>query len=420
MDLSRILYYLTLFIIFAVVLWQLVYFSFDAQSIRSRHVALRDKFKDDNIQALLNGSAINNIPTLRIAKTGNNDVDNANRCANGPVQVSQAVDFATTSYCQNFCASSRAKAFAIDEAQTGDSEENVLYGNKMLNVGSYCTLGPRPECNLKKSLAVLTLNSITCRSKFPNIIGGPLGNNVVACNNSKIYDPKNKLWDYVQNEEFDPLRTRMTSEDETYLENGVRKFRFRCKFDGYDERGNKYQANPTNRFHPIENYCAKKIYRAHPNVRTEFVMRSTDNTSYKMDRMPESLGAYPSQRDLALTEPYDYSCECGDKTVTRVQNMIPGDKHSQCASVAFIDKKLTKNKYRKTVVYDCFNLYSSLADVTKFFPCSEENFLREGNQFDSIELDYTYAEDDPIEHPLYDKFSTDGLEHTSEGFRIEI
>lgn len=376
-------------------LWQMVYFTFDSKSISSRHKELSEKLKENNLQSLLNGSSINNIPTLRIASTGIDDIDNANKCAGGPVQVSQSLDFASTAYCQKYCLNNRAKSFTIDSSSSSTGEEeNVIYGGKILNVGSYCTIGPRPECNLKKTYAIMTLNSVTCRSKFPNIIGGPLGNNIIACNDSKIYDPKNKLWDYVENEEFDPLRTRLRDENETYVENDTIKYRFRCKFDGYDERGNKYLANPVNRFHPIENWCAKKIYRAHPNVQTKFHLR--DNNL-----------------------PFDYSCECGDKTITRVQNIIPNDKRSQCASVAFTDKKLAKNKYRKTIVYDCFNLYSKFADVGRMFPCSEENYLREGNQFDSIELDYTYEEDEPIEHPLYDKFEN-GLEKTSKGFKIEI
>lgn len=391
MILLRMIYYITLFIIFAIIVWQVVYFSFDSKSIEARHKELREKLKDSNLQSLLNGSSINNIPILRIANTGNNEVDNANKCSGGPIQVSQSIDFASTAYCQKFCANKEAKSFTIGSSSADNEEENVIYGGKILNVGSYCTIGPRPECNLKKTYAIMTLNTITCRSKYPNIIGGPLGNKIIACNDSKIYDPKNKLWDWVENEEFDPLRTRMLAENETYVENGVTKFRFRCKFDGYDERGNKYIENPANRFHPMENWCAKKIYRAHPDVETKFYFRNST--------------------------PFDYSCECGDRT--GVQNIIPNDRRSQCASAAFSDKRLAKNKFRKTIIYDCFNLYSKPADVGRMFPCSEENYLRQGNQFDTIELEYTYMEDDPIEHPLYDKFEK-GLERTSEGFKIEI
>lgn len=338
-------------------MYVLLYYSFDSD-IPKRNEALAVKLADDKINALLNGSGINNIPNLNIITT-NAAVNKANACGKGPVHIGST---GTDQDCIRTCVNSSASVINVAEGET------YIYESAVLQPGANCIIGARPQCNMKTSLAMMTVNSVVCRSRFPDIIGGPLGTNVVACNNKQITDPQNYLWDYKYNKKFDPLSTNILDVDEQ-LNDGT--FRFRCKFGGYDVRKNQYIEHPHNRFHPYRNYCASEIYAAHPNVRT---IIHSDGT---------------------------YECDCGTFQDTRVKNINPKDKTSLCSNVSISVEDEVKQRKILKVPYKCFTLFSTLEDVGKSLPCPNDQFTRDGSQYSEISIPFTTDMNAIIEHPQY-------------------
>jgi hypothetical protein len=356
---------LTLIIIF--ILYSFLFYKYN-ENIIPDNEKLAQKFQYGPLQSLLNGSGINNIPTLNLIST-NVGVNTANNCGKGPVATGTAS--ITDSECVRICANSTAKALLVHE------EEQYFYESSSLNAGAYCIIGARPECDTRTTIVLMTINSVVCRSKFPRIVGGTLGTQVVACNNRTINDHNNILWDYKYNERFDPVTTTILDEDEM-LPDGT--YRYRCKFGGMDDRGNNFQEHPFDRFHPISNYCASLIYRAHPDVKTKFI----NNVS-------------------------NFECDCGNYEETRVRNIISRDKTSLCSPYSF--EVRTENDIDTiTIPYPCFTMFSPITDVGKYFPCPADKFTREGVQMNTVSIRYTGIEETLLEHPLYRSFSSKGAE----------
>lgn len=350
---------LVLCILVVYCVYLMIFYAFNGDDIKRDTELWIEKLQDDKLQTLLNGSGINNIPNLNIIST-NTQVTTANDCQNAPVYIGAR---GNKNDCVLTCLNSSANVINVGE------DETYIYDSIILHRGAYCIIGPRPRCNMKTTYALMTVNSVVCRSRYPQIIGGDLGTEVVACNNRLISDPRNILWDYANNERFSPYSTQFTDPDER-LSDG--SYRFACKFDGLDSRQNKYIAHPQNRFHPIQNYCAALVYRAHPDIQTTFDL---DKQTFK--------------------------CDCGQFEETRVQNIDPGNDQSQCSQLVVLDRPIVRNKRELTVPYKCFTLYSPLSDVGRYLPCPNEQFTREGDQMATVTIPYTFKLEDVIEHPQY-------------------
>lgn len=333
-----------------------LYYAFN-KNIATQNDELAAKLSNGKLEALLNGSGINNIPNLNIVST-NAAVSTANACGKGPVYLGNS---GTNQDCIRTCANSSASVINVAAGET------YIYESAVLQPGASCIIGPRPQCNMKTSYAMMTVNSIVCRSKYPDLVGGPLGTTVVACNNRQITDPQNYLWDYRYNKKFDPLTTDITDANEV-LNDG--SYRFQCKFHGYDVRQNQYVEHPNNRFQPFRNYCASEIYAAHPNVKTVV------------------YGA-------------DYRCDCGAYESTRVQNIDPSDPSSLCSNYSSSETIDDKQRRQLNVPYKCFTLFSPLDDVGKYLPCPSEQFTREGSQFGLLTVPFSTNPNQVIEHPMY-------------------
>lgn len=347
------------------ILYTLLYYSFN-KNIARENEELAQKLVDGPLQSLLNGSGINNIPQLNLISS-NLAVTKANNYGKGPVYIGRS---GTTEDCIKTCANSSASVINVNEGEIYTYESNILHS------GAHCIIGPRPECNMKTTNALMTVNSITCRSKFPNIIGGPIGNTILACNNKLIHDPQNFLWDYKTNTKFDPWTTDILDEDEL-LPDGT--LRFRCKFLGLDNRENPYTQHPFNRFHPITNYCAGLIYRAHPSVQT------------------------------VVIDEESFICSCGNEQETRVKHIYPDDLTSQCASVSLTNTVEVKERRMLELPYKCFTIFSLIEDVGSSFPCPNEQFTRKGNQIALAHIPFSTRESALFEHPIYSELSDSGV-----------
>lgn len=340
-----------------------MHYKLDKKTI-SEDEALADKFGNSKMNALLNGSGINNIPNLNIITT-NSDIELANKCGDGPLKV----DYTSIndSQCQKICLTSNASALMVNEG------ENIAYNNAELSAGAYCLLGDKPECDLQTTYAVMTLNSVVCYPKYPELFGGTDGRKIVACNDSSIYDSKNYLYDgLTQSRVYNTSGIIMTSDGaDEKLPDGT--YRFTCKFEGEDPRGNRYLQHPLNRFHPIKNRCAELIYRSHPDVKSVF------------------------EEDGTIT------CDCGDIKETRVSNINPNDKTSQCSSIQSTSKVLNKSKLQVTIPYPCFTLYSPISHIGTMLPCPTDQFTRQGNLIGEITL---VASTDPTAAIMHGEYNS--------------
>lgn len=351
-------------ILLAISLFILLFYKFKSELIPNIEI-MADKYKDGPLSTLLNGSGINNIPSLVISST-NKEVEDANRCAQGPIYFGET---ATIDDCVKKCMSSKAHNLIV-------ADNNTFYQNLQLKPGAYCTMGPRPECNTNTTRAMLTINSVTCVSKYPSMFGGELGNLIVACNNSQYKHPKNILWDFLENEIVNPYTTLITEEDEIL---GDGNYRFRCKYDGVDQNANKYIEHPINRFHPIRDYCKQYLYAAHPDVKMEY--HTAEGKKY-------------------------IECNCGDFEDTRVKNIDPLDKSSPCSS--HIKTKTTTEHLDTTFVkasipYECFTINSPITDITKKFPCPIDKFTINTSTMDNFDLEYFNYKKKDITFESFDK-----------------
>lgn len=376
-----IVFTIVLFICFAVLLYNALFYHLDEKRVKEDDATLKHQLAESDAFAnLLNTNGINNIPGINLITT-NLNVARAADCANSPINIGVT---GSVSDCIRLCSNSNTKLLHVTEF------DEIYYNSNRLQPGNNCVLGERPACNMQTTIALMTVNSIVCKPKFPNVVAGPLGTTIMACNNRIINDPENVLWDYKFNKKFDPLSTTIQSENELLQDNN---YRFRCKFNGRDDRHNTYQQHPYNRFHPIKNYCANLIYSAHPDVKTIYNVESNSLV-----------------------------CECGDKTHTRVENLIPNDKSSQCSDKIHTTRNIAKEKRELTMVHRCFTLYSPLSDVGRYLPCSDtKQFTNQGSQTETIKIEYMLATDEEecvIEHPQYAKMPDKGTVAVRRGMEV--
>lgn len=363
--------YLVLIIFITILFYVLFFFRYDLKKIKSDYYNLKSKLKNNKLTLLLNGSSINNIPKINLIQA-NSSIAITNNCQNGPLFIgSDDMNF-THLDCVRTCMNDKAKLLKISK------NEVITFNNVVLDVGNYCNVNEQPACNLKTSIALMTMDSIVCSPKYPELYGGDLGNTVVACNNLLINDSRNILWDFKYDRYADPWITELTHPHEK-LPN--EQFRFRCKYLGKDNRQNFFIPHPFNRFHPIKNYCADLIYNAPSTILTVF--DADDPTSYK--------------------------CDCGNFSETRSKNIYPHDASSQCANKSFEIKNIIKRKNKMILPYKCFNIHSPMQDITQFPPCPTEQFLQGNSQIASVELEFTESSSDLIESPMYERFSDKGI-----------
>lgn len=367
----NILFTVIVFICFAVLLYNALFYNLNFEKIEANDAKLKNQLESsDEFTNIINTNGINNIPSINLITT-NLNVARAANCNTSPINIGIT---GSVTDCIRLCANSNTKLLYVSEF------DEIYYGSNRLQPGNNCILGEKPQCNTQTTIILMTINSIVCKPKFPRIIAGPLGTTVIACNNRLINDPENVLWDYKYNVRFDPFTTTIQSEDELLQDNN---YRFRCKFNGRDERNNKYQEHPYDRLHPTKNYCASFIYSAHPNVKT----------------------IYDIKADSLI-------CDCGNVTETRVQHLIPDDKSSICSDKINTHKLVVKNKQEITLTTRCFTLFSLLSDVGRYLPCSDTNqFTKQGSQTETIKVEYSKLYRDNgfvIEHPIYDKLPKNG------------
>lgn len=82
----------------------------------------------------------------------------------------------------------------IDRCGHEDYEYRYINPNEKLVIhkrelyGAYCLPKAATQCNLNTSLAVIGLDGYKCISKFPTLLGGASGNEIIGCDSGQLID----------------------------------------------------------------------------------------------------------------------------------------------------------------------------------------------------------------------------------------
>lgn len=100
--------------------------------------------------------------------------DSTERCENGFYIGSKEM---TNVDCVSTCNATSSKQFSYKYI----TKNNVVINNQYLRKGGWCLPTSLARCNLNISTAVKSLGHYECVSKFPKLLGGPYGNDIVGC-----------------------------------------------------------------------------------------------------------------------------------------------------------------------------------------------------------------------------------------------
>lgn len=336
MQITFIVVLIMTILLIAATVYTMAIFNYDFTSTLDYINKMNLMLQNKNLANLLNANSIGNLPVINI-QTNNSEIQRMNDCANGPVFMGAVSD---EFVCKRICGG----AGKLLNVAYGDE---VFFNGQKLSEGAWCTVN-RPNCNLNTTFARATVNNVSCQTKYPFIFGGETGNRLIACNNIQHFSVNNILWDNLNNERVTSM-TKLTHEDEK-LPDG--SYRFTCKF-GDDENKNKFIENPSNRFHPVVNYCTKDIYDASPNIKLT----------------PEG------------------NCDCGNYQDTRVQNKIMNDPTSTCTACY---DRYNETTNRLTIGTNCVTVNSKYTQLQRDTVCKPSKFINIGNLCELIELDVKY------------------------------
>ena len=326
-------------IILIVFILQFVVLKVDPVEYTKYLLDLKTSTANEPLMQLNNANTITNLPNV-VLQTGDENLSQLTDCK-GKLKYLGEVNSDNLETYRDAC---KLSCGGSGELLIIEKENDYIFDNVYVKPGVYCTIKPTP-CNFNTGYAVATVNSVTCKSKYPRMFGGTNATDIVACNDEKYPSTGSVLWDYLNNEMVDPYNILMTDEEET-LPDG--SYRFRCKFNE-SVMENPYIAHPLDRFHPIEDVCNYSIYRA-----------------------PYSVYAKVDEKG--------WSCDCGIFEETRVSHLDKNDIKSTCTS-CFFDKKETKY----TMPYLCYRETASYTFAQKTSPCIE--YLGKGNFCNTLELE---------------------------------
>lgn len=252
--------------------------------------------------------------------------------------------------------------------QIEHENEEWIYGSTKLGIGAWCVVHP-PDCNLKTSYVVRTVNAVKCQSKFPHLFGGVTGDLIVACNDYERQSANSQLWDMAENVQITGANVRnlsIRSEDEL-LPDGSR--RFVCKF-GEGPNGNKFTHLPNLPYHPIEDRCIEDVPFASLDAHVNWTKNS-------------------------------FTCECGDFNKTRIKNKDPNDKQSKCTSCI---SSYDESKKLFTLARECWTVNFPMQRLMMnpyLLPCPGDKFNSAGNFCVKEEFHHVF--------PAYDEDHAYGL-----------
>lgn len=162
--------------------------------------------------------------------------NNQETCENG---YYIGIKEATNVNCTKICNSTNKKQFIYKYINSND----VIINNNYLRKGGWCLPTTLARCNLNISTAVKSLGHYECISKFPQLLGGQYGNDIIGC--APIYKFNDNLKNITYNGNV-PSSLTIGDIDEKLPNSN--EFRYTCntnnQFNTFSERpdlGNRFQ-----------------------------------------------------------------------------------------------------------------------------------------------------------------------------------
>lgn len=351
---SLLFYIITLISIICifVIIYIGIFLKIDLKSYFNYILNVNDLLANEQTRQLINANTIVNLPYINI-KTNHNILRNIQSCQSNPILLTTNTTQNEDLYmeeCVNKCGN-RAEIIIVD------ANNEFYQNNSRLQTGLWCMLNP-PNCNTKTTFINATINGVMCVSKFPRLIGGETGNDIVACNTINSFNSDNVLWDRRFNRRVNLSNLIIDHEDEI-LEDG--SYRFVCRF-GDDANGNALIEHPFDRFIPQEDKCINNVYMASRQAQTVFVDGKQN-----------------------------YYCECGIENETRLTNEDPNDKQTPCTGC--IEAAATETSDTAQIRVRCYNINSLLSNLgtNLIRPCGPSRFTRYGNecQLEAVKMNVT-------------------------------
>lgn len=178
---------------------------------------------------------LENIPKLKVIDGGLEEYD----CSKPKFLGLEVGDY--TEACFNACGGNGTVKLVTDTDQ-------IYVDNVQLKPGYWCFKQTILPCNSKFGRLLISDAGAVCSSRFPNLIGGPSANEIVACQGS-VYREAGQLLDHKDPKKvFHPETVDLTDENEMF----EGKYRFECQYPNIYQR---LLPNPFNRFVPIADPC---------------------------------------------------------------------------------------------------------------------------------------------------------------------
>lgn len=103
------------------------------------------------------------------------------------------------------------------------TSDKIIINNRYLKRGGWCLPTALARCNLNISTAVKSLGRYECVSKYPNLLGGQYGNDIVGC--VPVYEFRDNLKKLVYTQNV-PSTIGIADLDERLLDSG--EYRYTC------------------------------------------------------------------------------------------------------------------------------------------------------------------------------------------------
>lgn len=157
-------------------------------------------------------------------------------CENGYFVGSKEM---TNVNCTQICNATSSQQFMYKYIDRND----IIINNQYLRKGSWCLPTSLARCNLNISTAVKALGRYECVSKYPQLLGGPYGNDIVSCAPTYEFNDNLKKITYTNN----VPSTLVIDDIDERLPNS-NKYRYTCNMPNYFETfitrpdlGNRFQ-----------------------------------------------------------------------------------------------------------------------------------------------------------------------------------
>lgn len=146
--------------------------------------------------------------------------------------------------CTKICNATSSKQFTYKYINSN----NIIVNNQYLRKGGWCLPTSLVRCNLNISIAVKALGRYECVSKYPKLLGGPYGNDIVGC--APIYEFRDNLKKLIYT--HNAPSTLVISDLDEKINNSTDQYRFECNagssehrqfstFESRPDLGNRFQ-----------------------------------------------------------------------------------------------------------------------------------------------------------------------------------